>query len=230
MDSGFRSDGKQAVKYMQGLGIERLDCYIASHRHRNHVGGAPYIIQQMDVGTVVTADDRMRERLIGLTSGSAERAAVKAVQYRHLGVGHVMWLGSAKLTRIGPAKLSGCAAGALAENANSMILRVQYGQRSMLLTGDTSSAILLAAAKQGYDIRAEVLKNPHHNGAQSVAVLKAIAPQHIIICNSSKAAKTYQKRMKQLGAAWYTACKKGSGIVRAWAQGDGDRWNIETNQ
>ena len=45
VDSGYRSDGKKTVEHMKELGVTRLDAYIASHRHRNHVGGAPAIIK-----------------------------------------------------------------------------------------------------------------------------------------------------------------------------------------
>ena len=34
VDSGYRSDGKKAVEHMKELGVNKLDAYIASHRHR----------------------------------------------------------------------------------------------------------------------------------------------------------------------------------------------------
>jgi beta-lactamase superfamily II metal-dependent hydrolase len=63
VDGGFRRDGIKAVKYMRGLGIEKLDAYIATHRHRNHVGAAPVIIREMKPGVVYTRDARMRRHL-----------------------------------------------------------------------------------------------------------------------------------------------------------------------
>ena len=75
VDSGYRSDGKKAVEHMKELGVTRLDAYIASHRHRNHVGGAPAIIQAMKPAIIYTRDGRMRDRLLALASGSEERAA-----------------------------------------------------------------------------------------------------------------------------------------------------------
>jgi beta-lactamase superfamily II metal-dependent hydrolase len=78
VDGGFRRDGIKAVKYMRGLGIEKLDAYIATHRHRNHVGAAPVIIREMKPGVVYTRDARMKDRTIKLASGSAEKAAVQA--------------------------------------------------------------------------------------------------------------------------------------------------------
>ena len=63
VDSGYRSDGKKAVEHMKELGVNKLDAYIASHRHRNHVGGAPAIIQAMKPAAIYTRDARMRNRL-----------------------------------------------------------------------------------------------------------------------------------------------------------------------
>ena len=58
VDSGYRSDGMKAVEHMKELGVTRLDAYIASHRHRNHVGGAPAIIQGMKPAAIFSVSRR----------------------------------------------------------------------------------------------------------------------------------------------------------------------------
>lgn len=98
----------------------------------------------------------------------------------------------------------------------------------MLLTGDTSSTILAAIDKQRPGaIRAEVLKNPHHNGAATLAVLKRIAPEVTMILNGAPASVAYQKRLAQAGSTWYTACKKGSGDI--CARTSGGPWAVQAH-
>ena len=211
VDSGYRSDGKKAVEHMKELGVTRLDAYIASHRHRNHVGGAPAIIQAMKPAAIYTRDARMRDRLLALASGSEEKAAVRDAYYRVLAPGDAFWLGPARLECLGPEKLNKYSVGAVGENYNSLILRLEYAARTMLLTGDTSASKLRDIPDE--KLRCEVLKNPHHNGALGEKLLKRIAPQIVVVCNGKPPARYYQKRTKAAGAKLYTAGKKGDGRV-----------------
>lgn len=226
VDSGYRSDGKKAVEHMKELGVNKLDAYIASHRHRNHVGGAPAIIQAMKPAAIYTRDARMRDRLLALASGSEEKAAMRAAYYRVLAPGYAFWLGSARFECLGPARLNKYSVGAVGENYNSLILRLEYAERTMLLTGDTSAG-KLEDIPDG-KLQCEVLKNPHHNGALGEKLLRRISPQIVVVCNGKPPAGYYQKRIKAAGAEMYTAGKKGDGWVILIT--DGDRWEVITGK
>lgn len=226
VDSGYRSDGKMAVEHMKELGVTRLDAYIASHRHRNHVGGAPAIIKAMKPAAIYTRDARMRDRLLALASGSEERAAVRDAYYRVLAPGYAFWLESARFECLGPAKLNNASVVYIRENYNSLILRAEYKARTILLTGDTSASKLGDIPDE--KLRCEVLKNPHHNGALGEKLLKRIAPQIVVVCNGKPPAGYYQKRIKAAGAKLYTAGKKGDG--RIIFKTDGDSWEVETGK
>ena len=231
VDSGYRSDGKKAVEHMMELGVNKLgvnklDAYIASHRHRNHVGGAPAIIQAMKPAAIYTRDARMRDRLLALASGSEERAAVRDAYYRVLAPGDAFWLGPARLECLGPEKLNKYSVGAVGENYNSLILRLEYAARTMLLTGDTSAS-KLGDIPDG-KLQCEVLKNPHHNGALGEKLLRRISPQIVVVCNGKPSAGYYQKRIKAAGAKLYTAGKKGDGRVSL--RGDEGGWVVMTGK
>ena len=226
VDSGYRSDGKKAVEHMKELGVNKLDAYIASHRHRNHVGGAPAIIQGMKPAAIYTRDARMRNRLLALASGSEERAAVRDAYYRVLAPGDAFWLGPARFECLGPAKLNKYSVGAVGENYNSLILRLEYAERTMLLTGDTSAS-KLEDIPDG-KLQCEVLKNPHHNGALGEKLLKRISPQIVVVCNGKPPAGYSQKRIKAAGAKLYTAGKKGDGRVSL--RGDEGGWVVMTGK
>ena len=200
--------------------------YIASHRHRNHVGGAPVIIQAMKPAAIYTRDARMRDRLLALASGSEEKAAVRDAYYRVLAPGDAFWLGPARLECLGPEKLNKYSVGAVGENYNSLILRLEYAARTMLLTGDTSASKLRDIPDE--KLRCEVLKNPHHNGALGEKLLKRIAPQIVVVCNGKPPAGYYQKRIKAAGAKLYTAGKKGDGRVSL--RGDEGGWVVMTGK
>lgn len=212
VDGGYREGGLKAVKYMLKLGITRLDAYITTHRHRNHVGAAPFILFcLLSVGNVYTADKRMKERIYGLCTDEVESDAVNKTAFKELCMGDSFTVGEAVFTCIGPNKLHQCAAGAYKENQNSLILRVEYKGRSVLLTGDTSAGVLGKIPDKL--LSAEVLKNPHHNGALGEKLLKRIGPKFTVVCNGKPPAEYYRQRLKSVGSKLFTAGKKGDGLV-----------------
>ena len=60
-------------------------------------------------------------------------------------------------------------------NNSSVVLRVSAGGRTLLLTGDVEVEAQDALLRTGVDLRADVLKVPHHGSAyQSPAFLRAV--------------------------------------------------------
>ena len=228
IDSGFRSNGLKCVKFLKKLDVKKLKCYIGSHGHKNHIGGASVIIEAFSPGVVYVNRPATQNAIITHALKGAEKQAAKNANYRIVKVGDSFNLGSAVINFIGPLKLKNCSAGAYGENYNSLIFKVKYGDRTMLLTGDTSSSILTAVNKKNPgSICAEILKNAHHGGRATEAVLKKIKPQITILSNNALPSSAYQKLLKKIGSKWYATCKKGSGNVRVWTDGDG--WRINEN-
>jgi competence protein ComEC len=57
------------------------------------------------------------------------------------------------------------AEGGGSDNDNSVVLRISYGERTILLTGDIEKAAERALA--GQDLKADVVKVPHHGSKTS---------------------------------------------------------------
>ena len=213
IDSGFRVNGLNSIKYMKRLGITKLRYYIGTHAHKDHIGGAAPIIRQMQPEEVFIPHSGVKSAIASYASGSTERKAVASTRFTVLRRGNSFQWNDLTLTCLGPLKIKKCSRGSLSENHNSMILRIDRGSRQMvLLTGDTSAVILdgIERRRPG-SIRAEILKNPHHNGAQPASTLRKIAPKIVAICNSRPASSEYRKRIRMIGAQYFTACSRGSG-------------------
>lgn len=213
IDSGYRKNGLASIEYMKKLGITKLRFYIGNHSHANHISGAAPIIAQMNPDEIIIPHDRVRERIIKYASKS-EKSAVKNANYKILNPkSDPIQFGNLTITCIGPLKIKKCLPWITAENQNSLILRIDDGDRHMvLLTGDTSDSILAAIEKKSPGaLKAEIFKNCHHEGSHSISVLKKIAPKIVAICSSKLASKTYRNRIRKIGADSFTACKKGSG-------------------
>ena len=72
----------------------------------------------------------------------------------------------------------------LSLNDGSVVLRLRYAERSLLLTGDierTGEAVLLAS---GSELRSDVLKAPHHcsRTSSTAPFVAAVAPK-LVICS-----------------------------------------------
>lgn len=199
VDAGYRKNGLAAIEYMQKLGIKKLKYYIASHGHKNHIGGAAPIIEAFAPDAVYVPREKVVEAVKKYASGAKEKEAVAQANYVVLKRGDAFTLGEAVFTCIGPLKFKSCSCGAYAENYNSGILRGVYKGRSILLTGDTSDTKLSNIHEDTPGaIRAEVYKNHHHNGKTGEAVLKKIDPQIVVVCNGSAPGSAYQKTLKKL--------------------------------
>ena len=130
-------------------------------------------------------------------------------------------LGSAVFEVLGPVKIVKTSTAAGAENGNSLILKVTYGENTFLLTGDATGSELVDVhkAKPGC-LKAQVLKNPHHNGRQDYAI-KKVKPKITIISTSKSCLPTssYVKYIKKKGSKVYITASNKHGHVSIASDG-----------
>lgn len=158
--------------------------------------------------------------------GVAEKNAVNEASYKTLRRGDSFMLGKAMFTCIGPMKFKNVSTGAYSENYNSMILLGKYGNRTVLLTGDTSDGILNAIDNDNPGaIKAEIYKNHHHTGSTSKKTLKRISPEFVAVCAGGLPSNSYQKNMKNLGIKWGSTSKKD--MKNFCAKTSGQEWTIK---
>jgi competence protein ComEC len=69
------------------------------------------------------------------------------------------------------------------KNQDSMVLRLQYGDFSMLFTGDLEEEAEVTLAESGENLRSDVLKVGHHGSkkASSESFLAVVSPQIAVI-------------------------------------------------
>jgi len=69
------------------------------------------------------------------------------------------------------------------ENEDSLVLRIQYGDVTILLTGDIERAAEEALTVSGWELQSDVLKVPHHGSrtSSSEAFLNRVRPRWAIL-------------------------------------------------
>ncbi|MGH3630952.1 MAG: ComEC/Rec2 family competence protein, partial [Sciscionella sp.] len=161
-------DGNAILDCLSRLGVRSIALIALSHLHADHVGGLGAVLAHYPVGAVAVGDSREP----GWAWRQVRRQAAAAhCPLLQLGLGmRLTWAGLA-LDVIGPRpgdqRVHGGADSGTAINNTSVVLRAHTSVGTVLLTGDVeleSQDDLLGAHT---DLRATVLKIPHHGSRYS---------------------------------------------------------------
>jgi len=158
--------------YLWSRGIRRIDVMIATHSHQDHIGGLPALMSNFRPKELWTGANPPAELL-----ALAHRLGIRASEKRPAGG---VELSGAKLEVLAPA--SDYFAKAVGNN-DSLVLRITYGSRSFLLTGDMERPIETKLLASGVDLHADILKVGHHGSrtSSSQAFLDAVSPSIALI-------------------------------------------------
>ncbi len=147
---------------LERLGIDRLPLVLPSHLDADHVGGLAGALDGREVGTIATgalspADDR---------EPALDRLADRAGARRETLVpGDVRTVGGATFEVLAP--YPEIATAAAEPNDLSLVVRLTHRGVRVLLTGDLGAAAEARILDRGPDLRADVLKVPHHGSADA---------------------------------------------------------------
>lgn len=177
---GYDAGESVILPYLAGQRIRRLEYLLLTHPHQDHVGGAAAVLQALPVGALL--DNGMAGKAQGYTAAIAA-AAQKQIPVVRPQAGDQIRLGQAVVLEVlgpPPTPFRGTRSD---ENANSVILRLRYGQVAMLLTGDMEEVVEDYLLAQGAQLRADLLKVAHHGSAYSTSarLLEAVQPRHAVI-------------------------------------------------
>jgi beta-lactamase superfamily II metal-dependent hydrolase len=220
IDAGDAGKGKLVLEALKRYKVERIDYFIATHPHPDHLGAADEVLNGIKVANMIDngVDLSTPAPPEPAKTGKGKRPAppppakkskVKTVnaffdeyqaalklngaQYEKAEPGKKYDLGGAAfLTVLAPSEpfftKEHMKAGGNDTNANSIVLRLDYGEFSMLFMGDAESQTeerLLG--KKDLELEAKVIKVAHHGSkyATSENFLKRVQPQTAIISDGS---------------------------------------------
>lgn len=231
VDSGTSRGSEAVLQALQKYNVEKLDLVVATHPHADHIGGMVKVLDAVPVKNFLDSGQphptaTYEKMLAAIKAKIGKLIVARAGQKFDLDSG-------VQLLVLGPSspmleKVSGSD-----ENANSVILKLVYGNFQMLLTGDSEDETEQRLLERGADLRAKVLKVAHHgsNYASTTEFLEKVAPEAAIIsCGADNdyghpAPKTLE-RLKRVGVKLYRTDLNGEVTVVS----DGKEYEIQTER
>ncbi len=163
--------------YLWSRSIRKLDAVALTHAHDDHAGGLPAVIENFHPSELWTG------AMVPSAAWSAVRDKARAehVRIKALTSGRSFDFGGARVEVISPP--ADYIPGDSPTNNDSLGIRVTFGSRSLLLTGDMEKPMERSALALGEPLRADILKVGHH-GSNTSSVdpfLDAVSPAFAVI-------------------------------------------------
>jgi DNA internalization-related competence protein ComEC/Rec2 len=162
VDGGPERD--QVATELSALGIKRLDIVVASHPHADHIVGLPTVLARLPVGLLLQPGCDEEPSLL---QADLDRAiADEGVTVRKPRAGATFWLGSLRLDVLSPDR---CWTGTESDaNNDAIVIRATYRNDIVLIASEPEEPAQEWLLESGVDLRADILKVPHHGAATSV--------------------------------------------------------------
>ncbi len=267
IDAGDAGKGKVVLEALKQSKVEKLDYFIATHPHPDHIGGADEVMNGIKVGTVIdngvdlstpppptptntkgkpkpapTPQKRRGKTVNGFFDEYVAALKQNGAQHEKAQPGTKYDLGGgAFLTVLAPSEPFFTAdqlkAGGNEPNANSIVLRLDYGDFSLLLMGDaelqTEQRLL---SKPDVDLKAKIIKVAHHGSkyATTQDFLTRVQPEVAIISDGGwnrygHPAQATLDRIKAANAKVYRTDLQGEVTIRTKGKLDsGKLYEIKT--
>jgi competence protein ComEC len=163
--------------YLWRRSIRKIDVIAMTHAHDDHAQGLPALIENFHPAQLWTGATPPS----GVWTDVQAKARAKRVSILELRAGRSIEFGGAHIDIISPPP--DYVPGDSPKNNDSLGMRISYGERSMLLTGDMERPMEIEALATGEALRADILKVGHHgsNTSSTEPFLASVSPSFAVI-------------------------------------------------
>lgn len=181
VDAGTPDSFESIQNVLSEEGVTKLDVVVMTHPHSDHMGSMKRVIDNYDIGTFYMPDAVNTTSSFDRMLSALEKKKVKTKVIWGSAKTTINWDGDVEVRVLSPIKGAD-----YQNNLNDMsvVIKVTYGETSLLLTGDAESyAEELMIASEKELLQADVLKIGHHGSStsSSQAFLDAVQPKAVVI-------------------------------------------------
>lgn len=186
--------GDQVVEpYLRKIGVQRIDILVLTHPHEDHCGGAVSLIKRFPVEMALVsydaeeaasgpADSSREEGVPPAFTELLENMEARGIPVKSAGAGDRIKLdGSLDIEVLSPVETQSIKSGSDANNI-SLVIKITYGSRSFVFAGDAELEEQKDLLRGEVDLRADVLKVPHHGSRTLLPdLIEQVQPEAAVI-------------------------------------------------
>jgi competence protein ComEC len=227
IDGGDKYGGRRYVfPFLRSAGVNRLDMVILTHPHGDHIGGLPEVLRKIKVDLVLDSGQEYESSYYKNFLNLVEKNRIK---YRVTRIGDVLDFGDGvKAGILGPS--APLFEGTNSDpNNNSIVMRLIYGNFSMLFVGDLEKEGEERLIESGANLDSDILKVGHHGSKTSSGLnfLGMVKPEMAVISVGAKnkfghPAEQTIERLEEAGTKIFRTDKCGTIVIKA----NGDEYVI----
>lgn len=198
IDAGTKGRGDDVVEYINALGITKLKAFILTHPHDDHMGGAFYVLDNIDIEIVYGPDifeieDIQTKEWYEKMMDSIEKIDAA----RNEGKPEEEWTSIWHFPRtpgdndfvsfkVGQATVQFVAPNSdeySDKNDYSIVSKITFGETDVLVMGDATKLSEKEIMDAGWNVEAEVLRAGHHGSDTSTGrdFIDVVDPKYVII-------------------------------------------------
>jgi competence protein ComEC len=214
-------------EYLWWRGLGRVDYVLATHADADHIAGLNDVVKNFDVEAALVGRGPVRDEEFARFAASARDASVPVYL---VGRGDRLHFGAVVVEVLWPPPAGG-RPDAPSGNDDSLVLRLRFGRRTFLLTGDVEASAERSLLATGDDLRCDALKVAHHGSRTSSTegFVAATAPALAVVSVGQDSPYGHPhpeviERWRASGAQVLTTGTRGTITVST----DGDDLKVET--
>ncbi len=169
---------KVLIPFLMDKGVRHIDMVVVSHLHFDHVKGIIEIMGYVDIDKLVLPKVYLdvNQEDHELYSELLKKVEEEKVELLYVEAGQILSKDDVKFRTLYPEPGQKYDQN---ENHNSLVLKLEYMNFSVLFTGDIEEEDESALLKSGWDLRSDALKVAHHgsNSSSSEQFLEKVCPE-----------------------------------------------------